>query len=62
MSQRGQTVQEPGRRDGHADARTLGQEARRGGGVARMLLVPERHVGGFNISCRDFQQTPPDSQ
>ena len=42
VRQRGQAVEEAGRRDGEADAGLLGQEARDRGGVAGVLLVAER--------------------
>ena len=42
MGQRGQAVEEARRRNRHADARLLGEEARGGGGIAGVLLVTER--------------------
>ena len=42
MGQRGQAVEEAGRRHGEAYAGLLGQEARDRGGVAGVLLVTER--------------------
>ena len=42
VRQRGEAVEEAGRRDGEADAGLLGQEARDRGGIAGVLLVAER--------------------
>ena len=42
MGERGQAVEEPGRRHGEADARLLGEKAGDRRGVAGVLLVAER--------------------
>jgi hypothetical protein len=50
VGERRQAVQEAGRRDGEADAGLLGEKARGGGGVAGVLLVPERdHPDPFGL-------------
>ena len=42
MGERGQAVEEAGRRHREADAGLLGQEAGDGGGIAGILFMPER--------------------
>ena len=50
VGQRGEAVEEAGRRDGEADARFLGQIAGDRGGVAGVLLVAEReHANALGL-------------